>query len=116
MTIGVKNQLLKLMNVLLDSETPVDVKEESIEKDFGIPMTEKVKTEVNNMCNLSDGIYEKGIEKGIQKGIDEKKNEIIDRMISRNLPDELIIDTTGETRDYIEQRRRILKEDSLANV
>ena len=120
----VKNQLLKLMNVLLDSETPVGVKEEIIEKDIGIPMTEKVKTEVNNMCNLSDGIYEKGIKKGIQEGIrtgiqkgnDAAKNEIIDNMIEENYSDEQIMTISKKTREYIESRRKMLKESKLANV
>ena len=67
------------MNVLLDSETPVDVKEEIIEKDFGIPMTEKVKMEVNNMCNMSDGIYEKGMKRGIQEGIQKGIQECMQK-------------------------------------
>lgn len=106
----------KLMNVLLDDETPASVKEEIIEKDFGIPMTEEVKAEVINMCNMSDGIYEKGIERGIRTGRDSRTCEIIDRMINRNASDEYIMDVTGESREFIAQRRKILEESKLTTA
>ena len=37
------------------------------ENEFQIPMTETMETEVEYMCNLSDGVEQKGIEKGIEK-------------------------------------------------
>lgn len=37
-----------------------------LEKEFDIPMTEKMETEVEHMCNLSDGVEQRGIEKGIE--------------------------------------------------
>ena len=62
------NSLLKLLDVLLSSDTKAIEKKEILENDFGIPMTKKMESEVEYMCNLSEGVEQKGIEKGIEKG------------------------------------------------
>ena len=46
---------------------------------MGIRLTEEMKTRMNNMCNLSQGILEHGIqqglEQGIQKGIEQGREQ-----------------------------------------
>ena len=61
--------LLKLLNVLLSTETGSQDKCRILEKDFHIKMTQTLESEVSLMCNLSKGVEEKGIEKGRQEGI-----------------------------------------------
>ena len=39
--------------------------------DHGIEMTTSLEEEVDIMCNLSEGIEERGIEKGIKQGIEK---------------------------------------------
>ena len=39
-----------------------------LQQDYNIPMTKKLEGEVAEMCNLSEGIEQRGIQKGIQKG------------------------------------------------
>ena len=34
-------------------------------------MTENLDKEVSEMCNISEGVYEKGVEKGIAQGIEQ---------------------------------------------
>ena len=63
--------LLKLLNVLLSTETGSQDKCQILEEDFHIKMTLALESEVSLMCNLSKGVEEKGIQKGIQKGIDK---------------------------------------------
>ncbi len=63
--------LLKLLNVLLSTETGSQDKCQILEEDFHIRMTLALESEVSLMCNLSKGVEEKGIQKGIQKGIDK---------------------------------------------
>ena len=48
---------------------------------------------MNNMCNLSDGIFEKGTEQGIEQGIKRLKKEIAFNMLKDHLPDETILNT-----------------------
>ncbi|MDE7351607.1 MAG: hypothetical protein K2O06_00945 [Acetatifactor sp.] len=61
--------LLKLLNVLLSTETGSQDKCQILEEDFHIRMTRELESEVSLMCNLSKGVEEKGIEKGRQEGI-----------------------------------------------
>ena len=61
--------LMKLLNVLLSTETGSQDKCQILEEDFHIRMTQILESEVSLMCNLSKGVEEKGIEKGRQEGI-----------------------------------------------
>ena len=70
-----ENDLLKLLDVLLWSDKKAVEKKEILERDFDIPMTEKMEEEVEYMCNLSDGVEQRGIEKGLEKGIQQGKIE-----------------------------------------
>ena len=65
--------LLRLLDVLLSSDKKAKEKKDILEKEFQIPMTEKMETEVEYMCNLSDGVEQKGIQKGIEIGIEQGK-------------------------------------------
>ena len=58
-----ENDLLRLLEVLLSSDKKADEKKEILERDFDIPMTEKLEGEVERMCNLSDGVEQNGIQK-----------------------------------------------------
>lgn len=101
----VQNKLLKLMNMLLDSKTTVEEKENLLEKEYNIPMTVKVQKEVADMCNLSDGIYYRGYDSGYGNG----QVVIIDNMIKKNLSNQEISSYTDKPVDYIETRRKALK-------
>lgn len=56
--------VLKLLDVLLSTETDSAEKCQILQEDFQIEMTEALEREVSLMCNLSKGVEEKGIEKG----------------------------------------------------
>lgn len=67
--------ILKLLDVLLSSEKEPEEKKRILQNDFGIRMTKKLEREVSQMCNLSQGIEERGIEKGRKEGRKEGKQE-----------------------------------------
>ena len=46
-----------------------DLEKRILEEEFAIKMSERVEEEVAQMCNLSQGIVEKGIAQGIEKGM-----------------------------------------------
>lgn len=73
--------VLKLLNVLLSTDTDSKDKCQILEKDFHIEMTQTLESEVSIMCNLSKGVEEQGIQKGIQKGIQEGIDKGITAMI-----------------------------------
>ncbi len=74
--------LLKLLNVLLSTETGSQDKCQILEEDFHIRMTLALESEVSLMCNLSKGVEEKGIEKGRREGRQEGRQEGIIAMVS----------------------------------
>ena len=78
--------LLKLLNVLLSTETGAEDKCRILEEDFHIRMTQTLESEVSLMCNLSKGVEEKGIEKGIIATISTLKElQIADNIILSKL-------------------------------
>lgn len=61
--------ILKLLDTLLSSELKPETKKKILEEDFDIEMTKTLESEVSSMCNLSDGIEQKGIEIGKEKNM-----------------------------------------------
>lgn len=76
--------LLKMLDVLLSSETGFTEKQRVLQDEFDIPMTETLETEVQAMCNLSQTVEEKGRIKGHAEGRAEGRTEGIMTAI-RNL-------------------------------
>ena len=66
------NGVLRLLDVLLSNETDTDTKKKILQDDFDIPMTQQLERRISDMCNLSEGVYQKGIEKGIEKGAEKQ--------------------------------------------
>lgn len=60
----VDSDILNLMNTLLSSKVSETEKKRVMQEDFNIIMTEELESEVSDMCNLSQGIWDSGIEKG----------------------------------------------------
>lgn len=61
-------ELHRLLGALLSQELTVDEKLNIIGTEYQIPIEEKLRRDVNVMCNLSQGIEEKGIAKGLAIG------------------------------------------------
>lgn len=52
--------VLKLLGVLLSDSMKASEKQKILEQEFDIPMTEKLERTVSEMCNLSEGVKERG--------------------------------------------------------
>lgn len=61
----VDNRILRLMNVLPSSKKDIQTKQKIMEKEFHIAMTMELESEVSELCNLSQGIYNESLDKGI---------------------------------------------------
>ncbi|MCR5789570.1 MAG: Rpn family recombination-promoting nuclease/putative transposase [Lachnospiraceae bacterium] len=53
--------ILRLLDVLLSTDTKPDKKKEILQNDYDISMTEEMIEEANAMCNLGEGIREKAV-------------------------------------------------------
>lgn len=60
-----KYELHRLLGVLLSSKLNVDEKLDIIGNEFRIPLESDIRKDVSEMCNLSQGIEERGVEKGL---------------------------------------------------
>ena len=58
------NNLIKFLGVLFQNELSAREKKDILERDFNIPMTETFESEVDDMCNLSQGVAEKAMQQG----------------------------------------------------
>ena len=62
-------ELHRLLGALLSQNLTVNEKIDIIGNEYDIQTRDDLRKEVNTMCNLSEGIEERGIEKGIEKGL-----------------------------------------------
>ena len=75
------SELLNMLNLLLSEKVPASEKIKTLENDFRIPATKEFKREVEKMCNLSQGIENKGI----KKGVEQTKYETVKRLLAMGL-------------------------------
>lgn len=61
-------ELHRLLGVLFSNELSADRKLDIIANEYDIPVEEKIREEVVEMCNLGQGVYEKGQAQGIILG------------------------------------------------
>ena len=99
------NDLLKLLAVLLTNEIGEAEKKRVLIEEYQIKMTENLEKEVNQMCNLSQGILQKGIEEGTLKGIEEGKIESAKSLLDV-LSDEIIAEKLKIELNLVKELRK----------
>ncbi len=60
---------IRLLSKVFSTERSAEEKKAVLSDEFHIEVTEEISREVSQVCNLSTGIYDKGVQEGIQKGI-----------------------------------------------
>ena len=88
-------ELHRLLSAMLSMELSTDEKLGIMETEYGIPINDKMREDVNEMCNLSQGIREKGRAEGRAKGGEEREEKIILNMYTNNFTLEQIALATG---------------------
>lgn len=68
---GKGTNLHRLLETIISKELSVHQKETILESEFGIRRKQDRKELLQNMCNLSEGIFQDGYNKGYQKGREE---------------------------------------------
>ncbi|MDD2958776.1 MAG: hypothetical protein PHR92_09635 [Lachnospiraceae bacterium] len=61
------NAYFHLLNALLSPTAPMEQKK-AILQEFDIAVSKKMEKEINEMCNLGEGIAEKAIKQGLELG------------------------------------------------
>ena len=68
-------ELHRLISVVFSQTLSVIDKYDILERECGVKLNDKEKDEVNTMCNLGEGIYERAIDRGMAMGLDRGRNE-----------------------------------------
>lgn len=100
------------MEVLFSEQKSAGEKEEILKRDYDISMTDQFEREVFEMCNLSEGILERGIEQGMQQGIEQGMQRGLDLMnalYGKLIEDNRIEDIKRATQD-VEYQRQLMQE------
>ncbi len=63
--------VLKLLDVLLSSEKAAEEKKRVLRDEFDITITELIEGGLEEMCNLSKGVAEKGFRRGMERGLQQ---------------------------------------------
>lgn len=75
-----------LLATLFNDNIKPDEKVEKLKNEYGFEKSEEVREDLSEMCNLSEGIYEKGlktgIDEGLKKGINQGRKEELNKTIS----------------------------------
>ena len=69
------NELIDMLTMMLSPKVSSDDKINTLENDYGIPMTREISERVNSMCNISAGFFRDGKIEGIAEGKVEGKAE-----------------------------------------
>ena len=70
-----------------------------LENEYHIEMSREMEEEVSQMCNLSEGVEQKGIQKGLQKGLQKGIQQALTESI-KNLMDTMNL-TAKEAMDAL---------------
>ena len=81
------NGVLKLLNVLLSSETAPDEKEKILHDDFDIEMTQNLEREVSLMCNLSQDVVDRTLLNAIQHLMETLNLTAEQAMVALKIPE-----------------------------
>ena len=101
------NNLIKFLGVLFQNELSAREKKDILERDFNIPMTETFESEVDDMCNLSQGVAEEAMQKGIEKGIEQGRIHALIELVNDGV---LTIEKAAEKADIsVEEFRNVMK-------
>ena len=79
------NKVLQLLSTIFLQPGNAQFKKRFLQEHFGIEMTTSLEEEVDTMCNLSEGIEERGIEKGIKQGMEQGMEKGMEKGIEKGM-------------------------------
>ena len=95
-------ELHRLLGSLFSPELTVNEKLGIMETEYNIPMEDNIRKDVIGMCNLGQGVWEKGEAAGREIGIENEKVATIKRMYRKGYSIEMIADASDKTPEEVE--------------
>jgi hypothetical protein len=78
-----------MLEALLKSE-PTDIKKKRLSTEYGLEMNRDTERRLNDMCNLSEVVLERGLQQGIEQGIEQGIKAFIEDKREDNVSDDVI--------------------------
>ena len=108
------NRLLNLLFELFKSDDSAIVKLRTLKETYDINLTQSEEGMVDTMCNLSVGVFERGIERGIEQGIERgaesKTRSFVINLLHAQMQLNFITSMAECTEKYV---RQVAKEENL---
>lgn len=96
------DSLLGLLSVLFGGLDKLKRKQ-LLQEVYELPLTKEIEKGVNDMCNLGEGIYERGIEQGIiqgiEQGIEQEREKRIKNTVIRMLEGNYALEEISKIND-----------------
>ena len=96
-------ELCRMLNTLFSNELGKKERLIKLENEFDISIDNDLKEEVEEMCNLGQGILERGEARGRQEGIREAREEMAIEMYKEGMSIKIIAKITKASENDIEQ-------------
>ena len=105
-----ENELIEFLSTLFSPYLSSTEKLKDMAREWGVSMNHTIESEVEHMCNLSQGVYNNGLEKGLaqglEQGINKKTRDVVFNMLSKHLEDSLIVDVVKITMEQLENLKK----------
>ena len=106
-----KSDLHYLLGTLFSDQIDASEKITLLDKRFQLENHTEIRKELDEMCNLSYGIFERGmkegieqgIERGIERGVQKKQKKVIREMLLDHQPYALIMKYTDASEEEIKE-------------
>lgn len=91
-----QNGIIHMLSVLFAENMDFRAKITTLENEYNIKMTEEIEEEVERMCNLSEGVWEKGVAEGMAKGMAKGESNqllrVVDKLMSKGMKFDEVVD------------------------
>ncbi len=93
---GSEYELHRLLGTLLSDTMAVEDRIDIIGSEYGVEMKHGLREEMAEMCNLSQGILERGVKQGMERGMQQGVKKMILKMYKNNITLEQIASISEE--------------------
>lgn len=104
-----QHELHRLLGAVFQQHVPQTVRENILEREFGIKLAQDGKERLQNMCNLGEGIREMALEEG-------KASGIIETCMKLQMPEADIIEKLKEIMAISEEEARRYYDEAVMQV
>ncbi len=95
------NELIDMLNTLFADNIEVSAKKKILGEQYDMTVNYEVEEVMGYMCNLGEGIYERGVEQGIEQGIRIQRVALIRSNLAKGKSIEAIVDFMEADIDFV---------------